>query len=126
MDAVTCRKLVGVGTDGASANIAARGLKELVELKLEWVYWMWCLAHRLRLSIKDVLTGTVFDHVDDMLLRLFYLYNKSAKQCMEIQDIISDLQQCLSFDDNGVKPIRASGTRWVSHKIIAMKHVATL
>ena len=27
--------VVGVGTDGASANIAARGLKGLVELKTE-------------------------------------------------------------------------------------------
>ena len=84
---------------------------------------MWCLAYRLELAIKDALTGTVFDHVDDMLTRLFYLYNKSAKKCMEIQNIISDLQQCLSFDENGVKPVRASGTRWVSHKINAMKRV---
>ena len=123
LDATTCRKLVGVGTDGASANIAARGLKGLVECKLEWIYWMWCLAHRLELAIKDALTGTVFDHVDDMLTHLFYLYNKSAKKCREIQDIISDLQQCLSFDDNGVKPVRASGTRWVSHKINGKKRV---
>lgn len=69
------------------------------------------------------LTGTIFDLVDDMLLRLFYLYNKSAKKCREIKDVISDLQECLTFDDNGVKPVRASGTRWVSRKISAMKHV---
>ena len=95
----------------------------MVENKLNWIFWMWCLAHRLELAIKDALTGTVFDTVDDMLLRLYYLYNKSSKKFREIQDIISDLQQCLSFDDNGVKPIRASGTRWVSHKINAMKRV---
>ena len=58
-----------------------------------------------------------------MLICLFYLYNKSPKKCREIQDIITDLKQCLSFDDNGIKPIRASGTRWVSHKINAMKRV---
>jgi len=34
IDAEVCRKLVGVGTDGASANIAAWGLKGLVESKL--------------------------------------------------------------------------------------------
>ena len=66
---------------------------------------MWCLAHRMELAIKDALTGTVFDNVDDMLTRLFCLYNKSAKKCREIQDIITDLQQCLSFDDNCVKSI---------------------
>ena len=40
IDAEVCRKLVGVGTDGASANIVARGLKALVESKLQWICWM--------------------------------------------------------------------------------------
>ncbi len=34
------KKLVGVGTDGASSNIAACGLKGLVEGRLDWVFWM--------------------------------------------------------------------------------------
>ena len=42
-----CSKLVGVGTDGAAANVASAGLKGLVEEKIPWVFWMWCLAHRL-------------------------------------------------------------------------------
>ena len=42
-----CTKLVGVGTDGASANIAGMGLKGLTEKELPWIFWMWCLAHRL-------------------------------------------------------------------------------
>ena len=77
LDTDACRKLIGVGTDGASANIAGRGLKGLVETKLDWICWVWCLAHRLELAIKDAITSTVFDHIDDMLIRLFYLYNKS-------------------------------------------------
>ena len=80
LDSDACRKLIGVGTDGASANIAVRGLKGLVEAKLAWICWMWCLAHQLELAIKDALTGTVFDHIDDMLTRLFYLYSKSPKK----------------------------------------------
>ena len=40
---------------------------------------MWCLAHRLELAIKDALHGTAFDLVDEMLLRLYYLYEKSPK-----------------------------------------------
>ena len=38
-------------------------------------------------------------------------------------DIVNDLNQFLNFDDNGVKPIRASGTRWVTHKLCAMKRI---
>ena len=66
---------------------------------------MWCLAHWLELAIKDTLTGTVFDHIDDMLTHLFY--SKSPKKCREIHNIITDLKPCLTFNDNGIKPIRA-------------------
>ena len=45
-----------------------------MEEELEWIFWMWCLAHRLELAIKDALTGTFFDSLDEMLLRLYYLY----------------------------------------------------
>ena len=34
-----------------------------------------------------------------------------------------DLKECLNFDNAGVKPIRSSGSRWVSHKLNAMKRV---
>ena len=69
----TCKFLVGIGTDGASANIAAAGMKGLVEEELAWVFWMWCLAHRLELAVQDALKHTTFDHIEEMLLRLYYL-----------------------------------------------------
>ena len=118
-----CKKLVGIGTDGASANIAASGLKGLVETKLDWIFWMWCLAHRLELAIKDALSGTSFDLIDEMLLRLYYLYEKSPKKCRELAEIVADLKEFLSFDDGGVRPIRSCGSRWVTHKLNAMKRV---
>jgi hypothetical protein len=37
-------KLVGLGRDGAAANIPANGLKGLVEKEIEWIYWVWCLG----------------------------------------------------------------------------------
>ncbi len=65
ISAERCKKLVGVGTDVASANIAARGLKEE---HLPWMFWTWCLAHRLELAINDALKGTAFDVIDEFLL----------------------------------------------------------
>ena len=118
-----CKKLVGVGTYGAAANIAASGLKGLMEERLGWVFWMWCMAHPLELAIKDALKGTTFDEIDEMLLRLYYLYEKSPKKCRELEDIIADLKDCMCFDEGGVKPVRASGSRWVAHKLNAMKRV---
>ena len=80
---------------------------------------MWCLAHRLELSIKDALSNISFDLHDE----LYYVYEKSPKKCKELETIISDLKECFQFDDDGVRPVRACGTRWVSHKVNAMKWI---
>ena len=116
-----CKKLVGVGTDGAASNIAAAGLNGLVERRMDWVFWMWCIAHRLELAVKDALKGTRFELIDEMILRLYYLYEKSPKVCKELEEIIFDLKEYLCFDDAGVKPVRSCGSRWVAHKLNAMK-----
>ena len=56
-------------------------------------------------------------------MRLYYLYEKSPKRCRELEDIITDLKMCFSFEDGGVRPVHSSGTRWVSHKQSAMNRV---
>ena len=76
-----------VATDGASVNVASGGLKGVVEKQVPWVYWMWCMAHRLELAIKDPLKGTSFDLVDEMLLLLYYIYDKLAKKCRKLEVI---------------------------------------
>ena len=81
----SCSKLIGMGTDGASANIAGRGLKGLMERKLPWLYWMWSIAHRLELAVKDALKGTAFDDIEEMLSRLYYIYENSPKKCRELK-----------------------------------------
>ena len=123
VDAEHCSKLVGIGSDGAACNIAQNGLRGLVGAQLDWIFWMWCLAHRLELAVKDALKGTTFDAVDDMLLKLYYIYEKSPKKCRELEEVISDLKGCITFDDKGVRPVRASGSRWISHKLNAMRRV---
>jgi hypothetical protein len=123
IDAESCHKLVSIGSDGASANVAKKGLKGIVESRCEWMFWMWCLAHRLELAVKDALKATVFNDVDDMLVKLYYIYEKSPKKCRELEEIILDLKESLCMEDGGVKPVRASGSRWVSHKLSALKRI---
>ena len=82
---------------------------------------MWCLAHRIELAIKDALNGTALELIDEMLLRLYYLYKKYPKKCRELKEIVSNLKECLQFHGDGTKPIRASGSRWISHKLAALK-----
>ena len=120
-----CSALVGVGTDGAAVNVAGAGLMGMVEGRLPWVVWSWCMAHRLELAVRDAFKGSTFDLIDDMLLRLYLLYEYSPKKCRELQEICSDLKQCLILDqeDGGIRPIRASGSRWIAHKWNAMKRI---
>ena len=75
-----CSTLVGIGTDGAAVNIARAGLKGLVEEKLPWVFWSWCMAHRLKLAVRDAFKRTTFDLIDKMLLRLYLIYENSPKK----------------------------------------------
>ena len=105
--------------------MAAAGLKGLVEKEVPWLYWSWCLAHRVELAVKDVLKGTCLNLFDEMLLRLYYIYEKSPKKCRELEEIITDLRQFLKFDDAGIKHIRTSGSRWISHKLSAMKRIGS-
>ena len=83
------------------------------------------MAHRLELAIKDALKSTVFDLVDEMHLKLYLLDENSPKKCRELEDICSELSHCLSLDseDGRTRPIRANGSRRVTHKWNAMKRI---
>ena len=70
---------MGFGSDGASVNMAAGGLQGYLEADIPWVVVFWCLAHRLELSLKDALKHTFFSTIDEMPMRLYYLYEKSPK-----------------------------------------------
>ena len=57
-------------------------------------------------------------------LTLYYLYEKSPKKCRELEEIASSLKECLErsewFSGRGLRPVRTSGTRFVSHKVAAL------
>ena len=90
-----------LGQTGAATKIASAGLKDLKEDKLPSVFWMWSLAHKLELTIKDALKGTAFDHIDEMLLLLYYIYKRSPKECRELEEI-THLKGCLT-GEGGIK-----------------------
>ena len=45
--------------------------------EMPWIAFVWCMAQRLELAIQDALKDIFSDKVDDMILRIFYLYQKS-------------------------------------------------
>ena len=116
--------LVGVDTDGASVNISDQnGMKGILQCSLPWLFWSWCFAHCLELACKDSLCSHLFNDIDEMLLRLYYLYEKSPKKCRELADIVDDLKEVYEFPEGGNLPVRAQGSRWISHKRNALQRV---
>ena len=116
--------LVGVGTDCAAVNISEiSGLKAKVHNVLPWIFWMWCFAHRLELASRGALSNPVFKEIDEMLLRIYYVYNKSPKKCRELRAIVNDLKEVYNFPRGGNLPVRASGSRWIVHKRRALHRV---
>ena len=53
--------------------------------EMPWIAFVWSMAHRLELAIQDALKDTFFDEVDDMILRIFYLDEKSPKKLRKLK-----------------------------------------
>ena len=111
--------LIGGGTDG---NVSAQnGMMGKLQQVCPWIFWAWCFAHRLKLACKDALSSQLFKDLDDMLLRLYFLYSKSPKKSRELSDIIEDLKEVFEFPKGGSLPIRSQGSRWINHKRRALQ-----
>ena len=85
--------------------------------------WAWCYAHRLELACKNALTKKYFKDIKEMLLCLYYLYEKSPKKTRELGEIVEDLKEVFEFPKGGNLPVRAQGSRWITHKRKALQRV---
>ena len=117
------KKLVGFTSDGASVNRGEnQSVKALLREKSPWLIFIWCIAHRLELAMKDSLSKDKdFMLIDNFLLRMFYLYHKAPKKLRLLKEYYETLKEGIEFDEGGVKPLRSNGTRWITHKVNAMK-----
>ena len=107
-------------------NLGARALKGLVEER-PWIVVVWCFAHRLELAMKDSLKNTIFSTINERMLGLYYIYRKAPKKCKELEDLIAELSECLDISEfptsGGSRPIRACGTRFITHNVAAMNRI---
>ena len=98
--------LIGCGTDGASVNVSNQnGMRGKLQAALPWLFWAWCYAHRLELACKDAFSSCLFQDIDEMLLRLYYLYEKSPRKCRELSDLIVDFKEVFEFPEGGNLPV---------------------
>ena len=122
-DAVLSSKpvLIGGGTDGASVNVGQHNsMRAKLQDSLQWLFWAWCYAHHLELASKNGLISNLFKEIEEMLLRLYYLYEKSSKKTHELASIVEDLKEAFDFPRSGNVPI---GSRWINHKRRALQRV---
>ena len=91
------------------------GLGALMKEESPWLEVIHCFNHRLELAIKDAFTNTAFSAVEEFLNQLYLLYQKSPKRLRELQRIVEAWEQSIT------KPTKPYGTRWIDHKIRAMK-----
>ena len=56
------------------------GLIGQMQHTLPWLFWSWYYVHCLELACKDTFTSSLFYFVQDVLLCLYYLYEKSSKK----------------------------------------------
>ena len=116
------KKLIGFTSDGASVNRGHKqSVKTILKVKSPWIVFIWCIAHRLELALKDALTGTAFEDVDNMLLRLYYLYKKAPKKLRQLKELHDAYKEGMGFEEGGFRPKKSNGTRWIAHKLSAMK-----
>ena len=116
--------LIGGGTDGASVNVGQHNsMRAKLQDALQWMFWAWCYALRLELASKNGLISKLFKEIEEMLLRLYYLYEKSPKKTRELASIVEDLKEAFDFPGSGNVPIRFQGSRWINHKRRALQRV---
>ena len=82
--------------------------------KSPWLVFIWSMAHRLELAIKEGLGGTKFDDINEMLLNIYLLYEKSSKKLSQLGELVEKLKDLYEYK-------RSCGTRWIAHTISAMK-----
>ena len=93
----------------------------MLEEEYPWISSIWCFSHRLELALKDALKEYM-EPVDKTLTHLYYLYTKSSKKHCELKNLYM-LKSEFEMYTTGVRPIKATGTRWIDHKLQAMDRV---
>jgi hypothetical protein len=100
-------------------------LQNIVFFLIRWnsgehIKVFWCLSHRLELAIKDALKKDM-EVIDTAMRDLFYTYQNSGKRLRELRALHEILNNIYEFENEEVKPTKSTGTRWIDHKLRAMK-----
>ena len=91
------------------------GLGKIVKDSTPWLELVHRFNHCIELALKDTFDTMPFGDINNMLMKLYYLYKKSPKRCRELKELSED------YANSILKPSKAHGTWWIEHKYSAMK-----
>lgn len=108
---------VSASADGASVNFGKiTGVMTLLKNDAPWLVDIHCLPHKFELALKDTFKGSYFEStIDPMLNKMYAIYHRSPKRLRNLRQIGIRNKVVV------VRPPRASGTRWISHRLKALK-----
>ena len=105
-----------------------RGLKGLLKQGVPWAFVFWCRAHCLTLPLKDGLKSMFFTAIDEFLLQVYFMYEKSPKKCHELQAVVEEVNTCLEPTQmrkkkGGSWPLCTCGTQFKAHKVADLERL---
>lgn len=102
--------LVGGGTDGASVNIGETNNLKVLITQLKHYHWFFGLdaMHLPRTCLQRCF---IISAINDLLLYLYYIYEKSPKKSRDITTLIDDLKEVYHFPKGVSIPICCQGTK---------------
>ncbi len=103
-----------------NSGVRAGVIRQLQHKYGEHIKFFWCLSHRLELAIKDALKNDM-EEIDTAMRDLFYTYQNSGKRLRELRVLHEILKDVYEFENEEVKPTKSTGTRWIDHKLRAMR-----
>ena len=110
------QRMTNLSVDGASVNSGIHnGLGAKMRESTAWLSTIHCFNHSLEVAVKDTFNTTFFKEVDNMLLKLFYLYRESPKRLRELK-MFGEM-----YDQSIPKLYKSYGTTWIAHEVKAME-----
>lgn len=118
------RPIVVAGSSDGASNEDDRGMKAEIQSTFPWLYWSWCFSNQLELACSDALTSSLYEEINDLLVHLYSLYNKSPQKMHQLAPIMEDLKEVFHFSSAGnPMPVHNQGTRWINHKRRALQRI---
>ena len=93
---------MGLNVDDATINVGLHnGVGVLMQADWPWLQVIHCFNHCFELAIKDAFKNHSCNKIDEMLMKFYYLYQKSPKRLREFS--LSEFSQFRSLGEVSAK-----------------------